>query len=78
MLLIAALKRNRSTVLPEPLLQVLALDDAEDQHQAISVRNLVQDSIVADAHSQEVVPESLDSFHKLAPGGSIPGQSVDC
>ena len=44
----------------------------------IGVHSFVHDSIVADAHSQEVVLRSLDGFDQLAGWSRILGESVDC
>jgi hypothetical protein len=63
---------NRSAVLTQPLFQVLALNDSENQNNSVSIDDLVHDPIVADAHSQESVSGSLDGFDKLAGWSGIP------
>lgn len=63
---------NRSAMLTQPLLQVLALNDAEDQNNSLSIDYLVHDPIVADAHSQESISGSLNGFDKLAGWSGIP------
>lgn len=70
-------RSSGSTTLAQPLLQILAMDDAEDQYQVIIVQDFVHDSVVADAHSQEVVPGALDGLDELARWARILGQSVD-
>jgi len=64
-------------VLAKPLLQVLALDDPQDQHNSVSVHDLIHDPIVADTHSQERVLRSLDGFDKLALWPWILGEGID-
>ena len=64
-------------MLAEPLLQVLALDDPQDQHNSVSVHDLIHDPIVADTHSEERILGSLDGFYKLARWPWIPGEGID-
>jgi len=64
-------------VLPKPLLQVLALNDPQDQHNSVSVHDLIQDPIVADTHSKERILGSLDGLDKLARWPWIPGERID-
>ena len=54
------------------------MDDAQDQHHMIGVRDFIHDSVVADSHSKELVLGSLDGLDQLAGWARIPGQSVDC
>jgi len=64
-------------VLAKPLLQVLALNDSEDQHNSVSVHDLVHDPIVADTHSKERILRSLDGLDKLARWPWIPREGID-
>ena len=72
-----AIAINLSTVLAQPLLEVLALDDSQDQHHSVSIDDLIHDPIVADPHSQERVLGSLDGFDKLARWPWILGEGID-
>jgi hypothetical protein len=72
-----AIAINHSTLLPQPLFEVLALDDPEDQHNSVSVHDLIHDAIVADTHSKERILGSLDGFDKLARWPWIPGKGID-
>jgi len=64
-------------VLAQPLLEVPALDDPQDQHNSVSVHDLIHDPIVAYTHSKERILGSLDGFDKLARGPWIPGEGID-
>src|SRR5438874_1632434 len=50
----------------EPALEVAAVDDAEDEEDAILVDEVVHDAVVADAEPVEGVRLSSDRFHPLA------------
>jgi hypothetical protein len=69
--------RAQLTVLAKPLLQVLALDDPQDQHNSVSVQDLIHDPIVAYTHSKERILGSLDDFDKLARWSWIPREGID-
>ncbi len=64
-------------MLAEPLLQVLALDDPQDQHNSVGVHDLIHDPIVADTHSKERILGSLDGFDKLARWPWFTGEGID-
>lgn len=65
-------------MLAQPLLQILAMDDAQDQYQATIVDDFIQDPVVANAHSQEVVLGTLDGLDELARRPRIPSQTINC
>src|SRR5207245_11742881 len=68
---------NRLAVLAQPLLEVFAVDESENQYNTVWIHDAVHDPIVADAHSKEAVLGPLDSLHQFAGRSWIRRQGVD-
>lgn len=65
------------TALPQPLLEIPAMDDAMDKDDTIRIKDLVDDAVVADPQTKEFVVWSLDRLDEFARRSWIHAQGVD-